>query len=114
MQQEDGVINVTGSVAMNGSQSKVMQLELGQRFTGAEAEVGKNGGSVYGGPGGGRRGVCGERSVRGGRTRLAEGCEAKEKGGCNQNPGCAKEHSWTPGGGRSDTIQPSLFSGGGV
>ena len=59
VQQEDGVIDAPGRVAMNCSQGEVVQLELGQRFADAEAEVGENGGSVHCGPCGDRRGLCG-------------------------------------------------------
>ena len=58
MQQEDGVIDVAGSVALRRAEGEVVELELRQRLAGAEAEIGKDGRAIHGGPLGRRAGAA--------------------------------------------------------
>ena len=51
VEQEDGVVDVAGGVAVGGAEGQVVELEFGQDFAGAEAEVGQGDEAVGGGPG---------------------------------------------------------------
>jgi len=61
VEKEDCVVDVAGGVAVGRAQGEVMELELGEGFAGAEAEVGEGDGAVGCGPLGGLglRGGCG-------------------------------------------------------
>ena len=53
VEQEDGVVDVAGCVAVGCAQGQVVELEFGKCFAGAEAEVGEGDEAVGGGPFGG-------------------------------------------------------------
>ena len=86
VQQEDGVIDVAGRVAVGRAQGQVVELELREGFAGAEAEVGEGDLAVGGGPFCGL-GLGGELSLRGwswrghGHGLTVGGCGKKEGGG---------------------------------
>ena len=62
VEEENGVVCVAGSVAVWGAEGEVVELEFGEGFAGAEAEVLDDVSAVLGGPGGSRwRGGCGGR-----------------------------------------------------
>ena len=69
VQQQDGVVDMAGGVAVRRAQREVVQLELGQSFAGAEAEVGDGVDAVFGGP---VRGCGGLRGERGGECGTGE------------------------------------------
>jgi len=91
VEQEDGVIDLAGCVAVGRAQGQVMELELGQGFAGAEAEVGEGDGAVGGGPvgGWGLRGGCGWLGHGHG---LALGCGGYEECGRYGDLGDALGH----------------------
>ena len=53
VEEEDGVVDVAGGVAVRRAEGEVVELELGEGFAGAEAEVLDGVGAVLGGPLGG-------------------------------------------------------------
>ena len=52
VQEEDGVVDVAGGVAMRRAEREVVEVELGQSFAGAEAEVVRDVEAVLDGPNG--------------------------------------------------------------
>ena len=69
VQEQDGVIDMAGGIAVRGAEGEVMQLERGQGFARAELEVGYGVGAVLGGP------------FAGGLGGGGEGGEEKSQGG---------------------------------
>ena len=79
MQQKDGVVHVTCGVAMRSTEREVVEIELGKRFAGAEAEVMRDVETVFDGPFGGGRGGLG--SSGGGGGGLGDGGDGGEQSG---------------------------------
>jgi hypothetical protein len=96
MEQEHGIIDVAGGVAVGRAEGEVVQLELRQRLSGAEAEVCQHDGAIDRGPSVSRRLSSRWGIGRGERHGLAIGNGADQEGRRQVNPTCAQVHARVP------------------